>query len=560
MRYAGLVLSWKERRALITTIILFVIGCGGIAWAAMHDHVIRVAAQGGKIVEAVVGSPKAINPLYAPTNDPDADLSALIFSGLFHRENGTDIVPDLAEGYTWSPDGKQLTITIRGDALFQDGTPLTADDVLFTLRSAKNPAWHSPYAPALQNVDIESPDAHTVVLTLANPNSAILDTLTIGILPAHVWQNVEPQNALLADADSSPIGSGPFRMRSIRRNANGNVVSYTLDRFSNYYGVKPFINQIEIRFFPDRATAEDALRGGQVDQLAFEAGAQADKLTKSSQLRMTSLELPQLTMAFFNTNDPLLKDINIRRALTMAVNRDDIVNAQSKHAQPVAGPYPYMEPTRSTSSTEEALDAARALLQNAGWKTPDNGSGVRVRKASTSSTQSDPLAIQVTVPDVPELTTVADALKRQWSLIGVDVIIHTQRPDDMISHLADLHKAQIVVWNVLLPSTQDLTPIWVSDAATDSGLNISNLKNRDVDNALQAISSSTSTASLAQARTVVANAILAQTPAVFLTRPSYSYVRSTRIQGATNELRIATPSDRFFDVQKWYVNTAWRLK
>ena len=559
MRYAGLVLNWRERRTLIITIALFLIACGGIALAALHDHVVRVAAPGGKIVEAVVGSPKAINPLYAPTNDPDADLSALIFSGLFHRANGTDIVPDLAEGYEWSPDGKKLTITIRGDALFQDGTPLSADDVFFTLRAAKNPAWHSPYAPALQNVDIEEPDAHTIQLTLASPNINILDTLTIGILPAHIWSDVEPQNALLADANSSPVGSGPFSMRSIRRNANGNIVSYTLDRFSNYYGVQPFLNQIEIRFFPDRGTAEDALRGGQADQLAFESGAQADKLTKSSQLRMTSLELPQLTMALLNTNDPLLKDIAVRRALALAVNRDDIVNAQSGHAHPATSPYPFIEPTRSASSTEESLDAARALLQNDGWKASDNG-GIRMRKTATSSTQGEPLALQIAVPDVPELTSVADALKRQWSLIGADVIIHTQRPDDMIAHLSDLHNAQIVVWNVLLPSTQDISPIWLSAAATDSGLNLSNLKNRDVDSALQAIPSATSIDALAKARTAVANAILAQTPAVFLTRPSYEYVRSSRIMGATDDLRIATPSDRFFDVQKWYVNTAWRLK
>jgi len=559
MRYAGLVLSWRERRTLLITIVFFLIACGGIAWAALHDHLTQVPSSGGKIVEAVVGSPKAINPLYALTNDPDADLSALIFSGLFRRANGTNIIPDLAEKYEWSSDGKKLTITIRGDAFFQDGLPVTADDVLFTLRAAKNPAWHSPYAPAMQNVEIEQTDSRTIVITLANPNVSILDTLTIGILPSHIWATVEPRNALLADANSSPIGSGAFQMRSIRRNANGNVISYTMDRFAKYYGAKPLVNQFEIRFFPDRATAEDALRGGQVDQLAFESGVQADKLTKSSKLRMTSLELPQLTMAFLNTNDAILKDIAVRRALAMAVNRDDIVNAQSKHAQPATNPYPFIEPTSSSSSTEELLDAARTLLQNSGWKAQENG-GVRMRKAATTSTQGESLVLQITVPDVPELTTVAEALRRQWSLLGADVIVHAQNPDDMIAHLSDLHKAQIVVWNVLLPSTQDISPIWLSDAATDSGLNLSNVKNRDIDAALQAIPSSTSTDALASARTKAANAILAQVPAVFLTRPSYGYIRSSRIQGATDNLRIATPSDRFLDVQNWYVNMAWRLK
>ncbi|MFA5129882.1 MAG: peptide ABC transporter substrate-binding protein [Patescibacteria group bacterium] len=559
LRYVGLVLNFRERRIALIALILFLIAGGSVAWMLMRNHLIHVPAAGGKITEAIVGSPKAINPLYAVANDPDADLTALVFSGLFRHASGTNVVPDLASKYEWSADGKQLSVTIRDGVQFHDGTPLTADDVVFTLRSAKDPAWRSPYASALRDVNIDESNSQTVVLTLTRPNAFLLDTLTIGILPAHIWQDVPPQNALLANANTSPIGSGPFSVRSLQHTANGNILSYVLDRFDAYYGIKPFIRQIELRFFPDRLSSEDALRSGQVDQLAFETGASSDKFTKSSQFTVSSLELPQLTLAFFNVEDPLLKDASVRQALAMAVDRNKIVADQGNYAHPLYGPYPFISSDESTASPEERLDAARAMLEKDGWVAPTSG-GIRARKSSSTSTQGEPLSLHITVPDVPELTSVADALKRDWSLLGADVIVTTVPSGDLLAKISELHSKQILIWNVLLSPTQDISPMWISDAASGSGLNLSNLKNRDVDTALNTVKAATNPQALADAQRATAKAILAQTPAVFLMQPSYGYVRSSRVMGARQDMQIASPSDRFDDVQNWYVKMGWRLK
>ena len=558
VRYAGLVLNTKEQRTLFLSIALFLIAAGVSVWALTNERILRVPAEGGKIIEAVVGAPKYINPLYAQANDPDADLSALVFSGLFKRENGTKIAPDLAERYEWSEDGLALTVTLRDQIYFHDGVQLTSDDVIFTLRIAKDPTWRSPYSSVFRDVTFEAVDDRTVVIRLKEADSSILDALTIGILPIHIWQDIAPANALLADANIRPIGTGPFQIRSFRRSASGAILAYTLDRYNGYHGIKPYLDQIEFHFFTDRGAAETALRGGQVDAFAFVLNQNLNKLTKNEQLDYALLEMPQSTIAFFNVNDSVLKDAGIREALTLSIQRDEIIDAQSGISQAIYGPYPFENREAPTSTMEERLASARTLLDKAGWKVSDED-GLR-KKSSASSTESETFTLTITVPDVSDLLSVAESLQRQWSLLGAKIDLEIKPAEQMVSNLADSHQSQIILWNILLNSNQDLYPIWWSAEADDAGLNLSNLKDRDVDDAIKNIRSATTTQALTQARRAVSDAILARFPAVFLTRPSYGYVYRSSIKGVSEKVRIGMPSDRFQDIANWYVKTAWRWK
>ncbi|MCW1892552.1 MAG: ABC transporter substrate-binding protein [Candidatus Uhrbacteria bacterium] len=572
IRYAGLVLNSREQRIILGAIGVFLIAGGFAIWAAVNDRMIRVPASGGKVVEAVVGSPKYLNPLYAPTNDPDADLCALLFSGLFRHTSGTLVVPELAEKYEWSSDLRKITITLREGITFHDGTPLTSDDVLFTLRSAKDPTWRSPYASSFRDATFLRIDGQTIAIELKEPNMNFMNALTIGILPAHIWQDIPPSNALLADANIRPVGAGPFIIRSLRRSASGNILAYTLDRFDRYVGIAPRLNSIEFRFFADHDSAEEALRGGRVDTLAFVPGQDIAKLTKSDRLKASALELPQSTIAFFNTNDALLKDPAIRQALSLAIDRAGVIEAQGGSSQAISGPYPF-DDTSIASSTEERLAEARTILDKAGWAFRD-GSDIRSKitspatstsKTKTAAATSTPavktdLTLTMTVPDVPDLVSVANVLARQWSILGLRVEVRVEPFETLIANMSETRNAQIILWNVLLNASQDLYPMWWSGQASGSGLNLSNLKDRDVDDALKAVQTATTTQTLADAQTRVTKTILARTPAIFLTRPSYGYLHSTSIKGMSDRIRIGSPSDRFTDIHNWYVKTTWRWK
>lgn len=558
IRYAGLVLTLKEKRVVFLTVSILILGIAATVWSIMQDRMVNVPTDGGKFSEAIVGSPKSINPLYAPANDPDADLSALIYSGLFKRSGWNTIEPDLASEYHWSDDGKQLTIKIREHVYFHDGAELSADDVIFTLEAAKDPSWHSMYLSALRNITVERKDERTIVISLTEPDATILNALTIGILPTHLWQDVTPSNATLADASIKPVGTGPYRIRSFRQNANGSILAYTLEHNDKYYGTEPNIHQIEFRFYPDHKSAEDALRGGQIDTLAFVTAQQAAKLS-GDQLKTSQIQLPQLTLAFLNMNDPILKDARVRQALELATDRSAVAEAQANLAVPIFGPYPYSEQRQNTSSTEELLSSARSLLDAAGWKI-ENGSDVRVKSATATSTEKQQLSFSLTVPNIPDLISVASTLQRQWSVLGIKINLDIQTPESLIGNLNQTRNAPVIVWNILLGPTQDLYPIWWSGETTGKGLNLSGLKDKDVDDGIKAVRLATSTQAIAAAQENLSKAILNRHPAVFLTRPSYGYVHSKRIKGMPEKMEIGLPSDRFSSIKDWYVKTGWRWK
>lgn len=570
LRYAGRVLNTKERRLLLVMSALLIVTAGAGAVLLVRARMLPVPAVGGRVVEAVVGQPKYPHPFYAATNDPDQDLVSLVYAGLFRRVNGSTAVPDLAAQYEWTENGTKLIIKLRDNIRFHDGTPVTADDVVFTLTAAMDPAWKSSYVNVLRDMEVVRVDDRTVELTPKRANAELFDTLTLGILPAHIWQDIPPGSALLADANVRPIGAGPFRIRSFTRDARGAIAAYTLERNDQYHGIKPYVDQLEVRFFPDLTQAADALRNGQVDTLAFIPGPSVSALTSHERISASTLELPQETIAFFNLNDGLLKDVAVRQALALAADRTEVAEAQAPRdargdlmdvAAPVNGPFPFTPFVAATSTPEERLDQARRILDGAGWIVPPEGS-LRIRKGTASSTASasSTLHMTITVPDVPDLVAVANVLQRRWSLLGAKIDIRAEEPGALARRVTVNRDAQILIWNVLLSPSQDPYPVWWSGEATGHGLNLSNLSDRNVDDAIEAIRAATTTDMLAAARDVMTQAVLARTPAVFLTRPAYGYVHNIRVKGMTPRLQLGTPSDRFTDISNWYVNTGWRWK
>lgn len=565
-RYVARVLNLKERRLLALMSALFLMAAAAALWLVVQTRMVAVPATGGRVVEAIVGAPKYPHPFYASTNDPDQDLVALVYAGLFRRVGGSTVEPDLAERYAWSEGGKRLTVTLRENARFHDGVPVTADDVLFTLAAAKDPAWKSPFVNALRTMTMERVDDRTVALTFDRADTGILDTLTLGILPAHIWQDIQPGAAHLADGMVRPVGAGPFRVRSFLKDGRGNILAYTLERFTQYHGLPPFLDQIELRFFPSRVEAEEALRNGRVDSLAFVAGPSIEGLTKHKRLDASILELPQETIAFLNVNDSLLKDTKVRQALSLVMERDEIVTAQAGIASPVNGPFPFSPEAdaagsaAASSTPEERLEKARALLTEAGWK-KEEGRELRVQSSGATSTDDTPeLTLTITVPDVPDLVAVAEALARRWSLLSAKVALQVETAEPLARRVTADRNAQILVWNVLLSPSQDQYPVWWSGEATGRGLNLSNLSDRNVDDAIEGIRAATTTNALEQARATFTQTVLARFPAVFLTRPGYGYVHNVRLKGMTDRLQLGRPSDRFNDIANWYVKTAWKWR
>ncbi len=575
LRYAIRILSISEQRAVLISIGTFILSLGLAGGFFLTQRSVRIPIAGGLFTEALIGQPKYLTPIDAPANDVDRDIVSLVYSGLF-RMNGMDPVPDLAERYIWTDGGKTLTVTIRSDARFHNGDIVSADDVQYTIDQIQDPARTSPLASLFRGVKAFALDEHTVQFTLDQPNIYFLSTLTTGILPSKLWRSIPASNARLADLNIKPIGSGPYTFQSFTRDSRGSIRSFTLERSSTYYGIKPFIQTITFQFFSDRAQAEDALKGDVIGALAF---TDLGNTLTNPQQRWTTihLNLPQETIAFFNNKNKILSDPRIRQALDGVVERQDIVDAWKGKAQPIFGPFPFLQ----TTSTALSIDQARALLDEAGWVLPKDGSvrifvpKVKVPVTSTknkntktvatptvpvASASSTELAIAITTSNQPELVATAEVLQRRWSLLGIRVNIEQLEAADLVRKATRTRDAGIILTNILLDQTQDLFPFWWSGQAIDRGFNIANLTDRDVDNALLALRAASTTQALEADRLQVSQLITRSHPAVFLVRPAASYLVSKNIQGINPNTIISQPANRFQDLTHWYIKTGWRWK
>ena len=139
--------------------------------------------------EGVVSSPSSITPLTARTQ-ADRDLSRLVFSGLVARGSGSTYLPDLATSWSVDSSGKTWTFKLRPGAQWQDGQPVTADDVVFTVGLLKDPAYRGALANSWREVTVARIDAQTVQFTLATPIAGFLEDAMVGILPQHLLASV----------------------------------------------------------------------------------------------------------------------------------------------------------------------------------------------------------------------------------------------------------------------------------------------------------------------------------------------------------------------------------
>ena len=165
-------------------------------------------------VEGVLGHPSSVSPLTARTQ-ADRDLVALLFPGLVRNGPDGTIVPDLAERWSVDKAGKTWTVDIRPDARWHDGSPVTADDVVFTIETLQDPAYTGPSATSWSEVSVTAVNPHQVRFTLDTPLGGFLQALTQPIAPVHLLGDL-PVDALAQDPFGGlPIGSGAFAITQL---------------------------------------------------------------------------------------------------------------------------------------------------------------------------------------------------------------------------------------------------------------------------------------------------------------------------------------------------------
>lgn len=546
-------LRWQLLIIFITGLVVGVLLLGEQPQTVSPLAATPAPVKGGVYTEALVGSLLRLNPLLNFSNPTDREISRLIFSGLVRFESNGAPQPDLAENMGFSQDGTLYNVTLRKDARWHDGQPLTADDVIFTVELIRKGSDIVPVD--LQDFwkDVEAVKLSDTVIQfrLPEPFAPFPDFLGFGILPKHLLDGKTIDQMIDLNFNIQPVGSGPYRFDRLLVE-NGAIQGVVLTVFKDYYGQKPYIDEMVFRYYSDAPAALQAYRDGQVQGIANVTAEILPEVLAEPKLGIYTARRPELTMVLFNLKSQeaaFFQDVKIRKALLVGMNRQAIVDRLLQGQAAVAdGPilpdtWAYYD---GLKRVEYDPDAARALLKEAGYSLAAEGDVVR-KKGDAA------LRFELAYPDDEHHQAIADAIRANWTALGAEVTLSPVPYKSLLKDRLEMRDFQAVLVDLNLSRTPDPDPypFWDQGQAT-GGQNYTQWENRLASEYLE------------QARVVVNMQertkyyrnfqILfnQEIPALPLYYPMYTYAVDRDIRGVRVGPMFDT-ADRFTNVMEWFL-------
>ena len=581
----------------------------GAVWGTglwLNKHLERTPAVGATYTEGLIGAPALINPLFASLNDVDADMSALIFSGLIKFDQNGQSVVDLAESYTVSEDKKVYTFRLRPNIFWHDSATdapqvLTARDVAFTFERIQNPDTHSPLSITFDGVIVEAVDQQTVRFTLPQPFAPFLSTLTVGILPEHIWESIPPEQMRFSQRNiAQPVGSGPFKADRLERDESGHIIRFQVLRFAEFYSPAAYLDSLNFRFFSDyegEGGALRALKERRIDGLGFVPTAQKGNIA-SKYITLHTAEVPEYTALFFNPDHQVvLKEKSLRTALAYALDKTRLVNeAVGGEGQLIESPIlPGTPGYHDLPATPYDMTKANALLDSL-WPsvsaenfrttrsaairksldseknastTPEEITLEVEKQVATEMTDTQtiyrvnksgaPLTLNLVTADTPEYRAIASVVAAAWRDLGIRTIINFVPAKDIGRTTIKDRAYDVLLYSVLIGSDPDQYLFWHSSQVDHPGLNLASYKNEVVDKLLDKIRASHSLEQANPFYSTLEDTLAADRPAIWLYRPTYTYAVESSIRGVGVK-RVFRPTDRLNDITAWYQKTQWKWK
>jgi peptide/nickel transport system substrate-binding protein len=567
----------RRDNAVVAVLILALVALGGSLAipASRSDDVATggtptaVPVQQVTYREAVVGVPESITPLTA-RNRAERTLVGLVFSGLMRMGPELTLQTDLARSWEQSADGREWTFTIRDDARWHDGTPVTSADVVYTVEALKNPDSAGAMSAAWAEVTVTALDERTVRFTLATPIGGFLAAVTQPLLPAHLLRDVPFAELAGSDFARLPVGSGPYALTEIDDRGAlllpASVVapspelspaspSVSPDALATPgpqatpIGLDPYLDRIEVLFYSDDAAATSAIRSGAVDAVAGLGIDHANVLAAEEGIDRLLYPKTTLSTVILNLRPsrPELRDPRVRRALLAGLDREALVTTVLGGEGVPA--YALVPPTSwaydGTAVAPILYDPAVAtkLLEEAGW--------TKVDGAWTAPGQKKPYQLEllaIPADTNPRLAAIAGHVRDAWVDLGFDVRLVERPAADVAAGLRD-GTFTAAVLDIMMGVEPDLYPLLASTQVRAAGSNLSGFQDTELDTLLEAARTPADKAARLAAWKKLLAGIASRNPMLPLAWAQESMF-ARGLEGVTPTL-IADTGDRYWDVLAW---------
>ncbi|HNO31745.1 MAG TPA: peptide ABC transporter substrate-binding protein [Anaerolineales bacterium] len=512
------------------------------------------AAPGGIYTEALIGSMGRLNPMLDWNNPADRDVDRLLFSGLVKFDSRGLPQPDLAESWGVSADGTQYNFSLRPNALWHDGQPVTTDDLIFTIEMIKSAGSLFPQdiKDMWSQIEIKRLDEKNLQFKLPEPFAPFLDYATFGALPKHLLETVPADQLAVSDFNLSPVGSGPYRFDHLLT-SGGQITGVVLVANQSFYIQPPFIEQVVFRYYPSSAAAFDAYQQGEVLGVSQLTEDVLQAALQEPTLSVYTSRLPQMGLVFLNLNNPtvaFLQSDKVRHALMLGINRNVIVSHILKGQAIVAdgpvlpGSWAYYEEIEKIAYDPES---ATQILNAEGY--------ILTAGSEVRSKDGQPLTFTLVHPNDEIHTLIAQSIQSDLALIGVRVELQSVAYDSLVNDFLSTRNYQAALADLNTSRTPDPDPylFWHQSEAT-GGQNYSQWDNRTASEFLETARTTTDFSERARLYRNFQVVFTKDLPSLPLYYPVYSYGVDVQVQGVQVAPMYDT-SDRLALINEWYLVT-----
>ncbi len=465
---------------------------------------------------SISSNPSKLNPLIA-TDSASGEIAGWIFDALLAYDKDGKIEPRLAESYTFK-DETTLLFHLRRDVFWSDGVPFTAGDVLFTYNLITSPKIYTPYTSEFRYVEsVRAVDKYTVEVKYKEPYFKALQTWMTDIVPKHILEHEE--DIMTSRFNQHPVGTGPYTIEGFEISKD-----IVLHANRNYFRRVPKIAEIVYHFMPDPSTQFLMLKSHKLDvgsltPLQLERQIDADFRSFYDVYEKIS---QSYTYLGFNLKNPKFQDPRVRKALSLAIDRQELVDILFfGHGQVCNGPF--MPGTFAYNDAVKApaqnIAEAKRLLKEAGFDAENPFSFEIVTNSN------NPIRVYAT-----------QILQHQLAKAGVKVRIRTMEWQAFLNTVVMPRKFEAVVLGWGLGLMPDAYSIWHSEGAKKGGFNFISYKNKEVDRLIKKAEKTIDRDALGKIYKEIFALIVHDNPYLFLYIPNSITVVNKKIQNVSQSI------------------------